>query len=411
MIELLKLSLVLFLLIFLIKMKVHVGISLLGGGILLGILFGMPIFQILKKALFSAVEKETLNLLGVVILIVFFGNLLKLIENLTDLTKAIENLVRNTKVVLMMLPAMIGLLPMPGGALLSAPMVEEIGARRGLSPEIKTTMNYWFRHVWECCFPLYQGIILSAALLQVHLWGIIAVQIVLSLAMIILGLAFCTTKVKLQKSESGFENEVDHPFLLLVKSIWPVVLVVVLNLFFKVDLLIGLSLTIILLILLRKVKSKDIVKITKETITFDVVVLILGIMIFKNLLDASGAVKVMPEQMLRLGIPKMAVAGIIPLAVGMLTGVTSAFVGVSYPILLPFLIPHQVDWGLVMLVYACGFIGVMLSPVHFCLILTKDYFKADLLKVYKMILPPALLLILFAFILVVFGYPWVSIKP
>lgn len=129
-------------------------------------------------------------------------------------------------------------------------------------------------------------------------------------------------------------------------------------------------------------------------------------MIFKGLLDSSGAVKVMPEQMMRLGIPKLAVVGIIPLTIGVLTGVTSAFVGVSYPILLPFLIPHQVDWGLVMLVYACGFIGVMLSPVHFCLILTKDYFKADLMKVYKLILLPSLLLILLALLLVILGYPW-----
>jgi integral membrane protein (TIGR00529 family) len=409
MIELLKLSLVLFLLIFLIKKKVPVGISLFGGGILVGFLFRMPVSLILKESLSAALDGETLHLLGLVILIVFFGNLLGLIENLRDLTNALENLVKNTKVVLMMLPAVIGLLPMPGGALLSAPMVEEVGARLSLSPEIKTIMNYWFRHIWEYCFPLYPGIVLSAALLQVHLWRIVAVQIVLSLAMIILGLAFCTRKVKLSGNDSGFENDVKNPFLLLVKSVWPVVLVVMLNLFFQVDLVIGLGFTIVLLIFLKKVKSKDILRLLRETVTFDVVVLIFGIMIFKNLLEASGAVKVMPGQMMLLGIPKAAVAGIIPLTVGLLTGVTTAFVGVSYPILLPFLIPDQVNWGLVMLVYTCGLMGVMLSPVHFCLILTKDYFKADLLKVYRFILPPAFLLILFAFFLVILGYPWALI--
>ena len=375
----------------------------------MGLLFGMPVSQILKKSLSASVERETLSLLGLVILIVFFGNLLKLIENLSDLTKALENLVRNTKMVLMMIPAVIGFLPMPGGALLSAPMVEEVGKRKALSPEIKTMMNYWFRHIWECCFPLYAGIILSSALLQVSLWKIVAAQIILSLFMVILGLVFCASKVKLQESDSGFENKLKKPFLLLVKSIWPVVLVVILSLFLKIDMMIALGFVILLLIFTRKVKFKAILIIFKETVTFDVVVLILGVMIFKGLLDSSGAVKVMPEQMMRLGIPKMAVVGIIPLTIGVLTGVTSAFVGVSYPILLPFLIPHQVDWGLVMLIYACGFIGVMLSPVHFCLILTKDYFKADLLKIYKLILIPSLLLILLALLLVLLGYPWALI--
>lgn len=409
MIELLKLSLVLILLVFLIKKKIPVGISLLSGGLLVGLLFGMPLFSVLKESLSACVAKETVHLLFLVILIVFFGNLLRLIENLSDLTKALENLVKNVKVVLMMLPAVIGLLPMPGGALISAPMVEEVGRRNNLSPEIKTTMNYWFRHVWEYCFPLYPGIVLSAGILGVHLGKIVSAQIVLTLGMIILGLFFCTRKVKLSAKESGFEKDVEKPFLLLIKSIWPVILVVALNLFLKVDMVIALCLVIAVLIFLRRVKAKDIIKILKETVTFDVVVLIFGIMIFKNLLDASGAAKVMPERMMLLGIPKAVVAGVVPLTVGVLTGVTTAFVGVSYPILLPFLIVEQVNWGLVMFVYACGFIGVMLSPVHFCLILTKDYFQADLLEVYKLILPPALLLILFALLLVVLGYPWALI--
>ncbi len=376
----------------------------------MGLLFRMGPSRILRESISAAVDGETLHLLILVILIVFFGNLLRLIENLRDLTKALENLVRNTKIVLMMLPAVIGLLPMPGGALLSAPMVEEVGARRGLSAEIKTAMNYWFRHVWEYCFPLYPGIILSAALLGVGLWRIVAVQMVLTFAMITLGLALCTRKVRLSESDPGSENDVKRPFLLLAKSIWPVLLAVSLNLFFKIDLVIALGFVIVVLILLRKVRSKDILRILKETITFDVVALILGIMIFKNLLETSGAVEILPQRMMLLGIPKAAVTGIVPLAVGLLTGVTSAFVGVSYPILLPFLIPDGVDWGLVMLLYACGFMGVMLSPVHFCLILTKDYFKADLLGVYRLILPPALLLILFALFLVILGYPWALIK-
>ena len=172
MIELLKLGSVLFLLIFFIKKKIPVGISLLAGAILVGILFGMSLSRILRESVSAAVDGQTLRLLAMVILIIFFGNLLRLIENMRDLAKALESLVKNTKIVLMILPATIGLLPMPGGALMSAPMVEEVGARKGLSPEIKTTMNYWFRHVWEYCFPLYHGIILSAGILGVGLWKI-----------------------------------------------------------------------------------------------------------------------------------------------------------------------------------------------------------------------------------------------
>jgi hypothetical protein len=41
-----------------------------------------------------------------------------------------------------------------------------------------------------------------------------------------------------------------------------------------------------------------------------------------------------------------------------------------------------------MLAYASGFCGVLLSPLHLCLVLTKDYFKAELRKVYGILLAP-----------------------
>jgi hypothetical protein len=38
--------------------------------------------------------------------------------------------------------------------------------------------------------------------------------------------------------------------------------------------------------------------------------------------------------------------------------------------------------------------------VHLCLVVTKDYFKADLAKIYKLLALPSLIIILFALILV-----------
>ncbi|MCK4325381.1 DUF401 family protein, partial [bacterium] len=47
----------------------------------------------------------------------------------------------------------------------------------------------------------------------------------------------------------------------------------------------------------------------------------------------------------------------------------------------------------IILAYGCGYIGVLLSPVHICLILTRDYFKANLVGIYRLILTPILLLL------------------
>jgi hypothetical protein len=37
--------------------------------------------------------------------------------------------------------------------------------------------------------------------------------------------------------------------------------------------------------------------------------------------------------------------------------------------------------------FTAGFIGVLLSPVHLCLVLTREYFKADLWGIYRKTIP------------------------
>jgi hypothetical protein len=40
--------------------------------------------------------------------------------------------------------------------------------------------------------------------------------------------------------------------------------------------------------------------------------------------------------------------------------------------------------------FTFGFMGMMLSPVHLCFLVTKDYYGASLIKSYRYLLLPAL---------------------
>ncbi|MFA4910146.1 MAG: DUF401 family protein, partial [Desulfobacteria bacterium] len=61
-----------------------------------------------------------------------------------------------------------------------------------------------------------------------------------------------------------------------------------------------------------------------------------------------------------------------------------------FPILLPFFHSDGHFLTYMMLSYASGYCGVILSPMHLCLILTKDYFKAGLNGVYRLLWLPAI---------------------
>ena len=45
------------------------------------------------------------------------------------------------------------------------------------------------------------------------------------------------------------------------------------------------------------------------------------------------------------------------------------------------------------LAYSCGYMGMMLSPVHLCLLVSKDYFSAGLASCYYLLIKLVVLVI------------------
>lgn len=78
-------------------------------------------------------------------------------------TLAAGNLFHDNRIVLGFMPAFLGFLPSLGGAIFSAPLVQEAAEPYQLSPEKKTAINYWFRHVWEFSNPILPSMLLAAS--------------------------------------------------------------------------------------------------------------------------------------------------------------------------------------------------------------------------------------------------------
>ena len=76
----------------------------------------------------------------------------------------------------------------------------------------------------------------------------------------------------------------------------------------------------------------------------------------------------------------------------------------GYTILAGFLNPGAVEPAYIFLAYLSGYLGMILSPTHLCLILTNDYFKSDLLKVYREIAIPVVLMAVLGFL--IYLTPW-----
>jgi integral membrane protein (TIGR00529 family) len=333
---------------------------------------------------------------------------MKVSGQLDRIVNSFVAIVQDASTVTVVMPALIGLLPMPGGALFSAPMVETAVAGCSLSQDRKTAVNYWFRHIWEFWWPLYPGVVLAVSLLQVEMWRFILIQAPLTLLAIAAGTLFLLRPLRETREKNNrrsFNIQILGPFLWETTPILVVVgcigffaLLRSLILWFGMNimlpaampLLFGLLACVIWVLRVNGLGFRDFCTALLNRTTLPMLLLICGIMAFKGALIDSQAVLEIREEMVRYQIPFLVVVVAMPFISGLITGITIGFVGATFPLLVPLFVGlSPLDFLLhASLAYVSGYVGMMLSPVHICLLVTKDYFKASLAASYRHIYKP-----------------------
>jgi len=72
------------------------------------------------------------------------------------------------------------------------------------------------------------------------------------------------------------------------------------------------------------------------------------------------------------------------------TGVAVGFTGVSFPLVVGLLTAPGsglTPMATLVLAYGCGYMGMIVSPVHLCLLVTRDYFESDMPSILRLVAP------------------------
>ena len=400
MIVLLKIGLVIALLLFLLRKKADLGLVLVLDSALTAVLFGMPIGLFFTNAGKAAIALETLDLVGIVILVLYIGNFLQRGGHFKRMVEALGNLVDDPRLILAIPSAFIGLLPMTAGAMMGAPIVDEAAKRWDLPPVWKTFFNYWFRHVWEYSWPMYINLILAAAICRVPITRVSATQFPFTLIAIAVGLIILFRRVPFR--HKGHDNpKTLKDVLKVVLGIWPILTAVVLVFVFKLGLLAALAVASVLTQIFVRLGLRERWRIVAESFSPKIILLTVALMIFKATLETSGALDAVVRVVPPHGLSGYVLLFAAPFTVGLLTGVNQAFVAIAFPLLVPIIGQGDPDMGLLAFAYVSGFVGILLSPAHLCLALTADYFRAPLRDVYKILVWPTAVIFLSALIMLV----------
>jgi len=391
------------------RKRLSLGSAFLLGAVLLAVLFDIGFRPAAESMVRSVTDPKTLSLAVIVSLILVLSSSMERMGAMKRLLDGFRGLASNPRINLVVFPALIGLLPMPGGAVFSAPMVKQLGENSGLSTDQLSYVNYWFRHIWEYWWPLYPGVLLATTLSGVNLWSFVAFMCPLTAVALFAGYLPIRNLGSPVRSGNGASLSAVAAF---AGELTPIAMVIFLGLgagrifshfapLWPIAMESGLILALILSIVLTWKRCgagrKEIFRLLTDRHILSMAYMVFAILIFKGMLEDTRAVAAVTGELLALGAPLVLAVVLLPFFVGGIVGITIAFVGSTFPILIPLI--HSYGEGhflmaYMMLALTSGFIGVLLSPLHLCLLLSNRYFGASMKAVYVHLRFPVLILAL-----------------
>jgi len=150
----------------LLRLKVHPGPAIFIGGLVLSLLV-LPPADTPRQILATVTDVQTWRLVGIFLCAFVLSKLMEQRGMLTKLAHTLESI--GPKMAMHVVPSVIGMVPMPGGALVSATAMKGLAERLNLSPAQSTYINFWFRHLWELAVPVYPSVIAASIVLAVPL--------------------------------------------------------------------------------------------------------------------------------------------------------------------------------------------------------------------------------------------------
>ncbi len=348
----------------LLSRKIGIGFSLLIASLFLGV-FTLGLNFDLVRCYF---QLQSLEIMALVFFTYSLANLMDKLGMLEKISEWLNNSFGSMSVAL--IPLVMGLIPMPAGALVSASMLLPVVRNAKISAERLTVINYWFRHVWTPVWPLYPSVIIALAVLGVGYEVYLHSTLPIAIFSFIIGLFL------LRKLRISFKPREIRKVLL---NIYPILVLIPLFLTTKI-LLLSIAVSIAIIVLHKKPEVELLKQTLKKSLDLRIFALVFAVMGYKSIIQLGNSAQILYSDLSFL--PTQITAFAVFFLIGFATGIEMSYSSISLPIFHDF---AKEPRNLLLLITA-GFFGVMLSPFHLCFALTVEFFKADFAKCYKILL-------------------------
>lgn len=334
-------------------------------------------------ALWRTISDPSVLLLALIVgLIPLIGGSM---ETSGEMGRLVSNLRIGVRPFLAFAPALLGMLPMPGGALLSAPMVER-GAGH-TAADVKAAANVWFRHALLLVYPLGPSLIASAKIAGLDVYAVIPYLVPAFLLTIGVGYVFLLRRASGRLSHSG-------PFSVagLLVPLGIILAAPLLDLVLKgtIDLpvaeigtSVGVAVSLVAAIVVGRLGFGQLGAIARRMAPWKYSLIVLAMFAFLNVFTASGV----PERIAAMALPPVVLCVVIGATLGLITGRIQAPMSIVLPI-------YASTYGTISapvfaVTYFAVFLGYILTPIHPCISVSVEYFETSMVPFLKRMIVPA----------------------
>lgn len=369
------------LIVFLIKKRVPVGLSILIGGLLIWSFYSRSLWTLSL----SLGELFKLNRTWDLLLCLYFVCCLEVelrtSDSLKGLVKTLRNIFSNNKVTLAVMPAFLGLLPSIGGARFSAPIVEEASEGIEVSNEDKSAINLWFRHIFEFSNPLVPGMIIACSLANISIGELIKEVGWVTVISFILGWIYLIRPLKIKDitKATNYDHDRTIDWVSLFLAFGPIILSFFLIVGFDWSASVSMGLVVVIFIPFywffnRPVKCYEVFV---KGFDLNLFLNVFCILYFIQILTNVGTFNLIVSFFKSSPLPESVIIACLSFIFGLMTGMNQAFIAIVVPIV------SIMDPGNAFLVgttIVFGQAGQMITPTHMCVLISVDYFKSDMGK-------------------------------
>ena len=414
--------------ILLIRKKFNFGLSLIIGSFIV-IIFSLPeinpidVPKAISKALIYDFEKQAFDFQTIELAILL--TLIYILAKIMQETGAINKMIKSLRTIfykggtLGVIPAVYGLMPVPGGALFSAPLIDEEGKKYKLKQCQKNFLNVWFRHIWFPIFPVSSAmmLIVSSDFANINIYELIAANFPSFIAFILIGLIFLKFYIKKIPIPKSKPKKDFIGIIYLLPPIIPILIYIISLPIFsfigvynikdyqRIIFVIGVIFSIISIPFLTKINWNKYYEIIKNSISLNLALAIIGIMIFRSIIEVSKSNEIIADMIGSLPFHPILILIIVPLIMGLITGYNFGAIALSFFLVEPFFIFSGLNIiGCTSLIFISSLVGYLISPIHLCNVVSSDYLKTDTTRMYKMYIPAITLLLIVQTCVVILFY-------